>query len=97
MLHAVDRDIRDEGDGVVVVLKRDIHILLIDIHVIRDDLDDVILEVIHDFWRDIGAVMDQHDLEAVMRDLPRSLYLAKNLLDQIQHLFQNHRYHLLGK
>ena len=87
MLHAVDRDIRDEGDGVVVVLKRDIHILLIDIHVIRDDLDDVILEVVHDFWRDIGAVMDQHDLEAVMRDLPRSLFLAKNLLDQIQHAF----------
>ena len=51
MLHAVDRDIRDEGDGVVVVLKRDIHILLIDIHVIRDDLDDVILEVVQDVYK----------------------------------------------
>ena len=44
-------------------------------------LDDVILEVLHDFWGNISAVMNEHDLETVMRDLAGFLPLAKNLLD----------------
>ena len=66
MFHVVDGDIGYQSYGIIIIGQGYFHVLLIDFHVVGNDLDNIIFLVVHDFRGNIGPVMNEHDFQTVM-------------------------------
>ncbi len=83
--HTVHGNIRNQRNGVLIILQGDIHPLLVDFHIIGNDLDNIVLDMLHDLRGHIRPVMDQDKFQPFMRLLGGAFGLSAEELQKIKH------------
>ena len=81
MLHLSHWNICNQRNRILIVFQSYLHIILIDNHVFRNYLDDILSQMLHYLRGYIGMIMNQYNLEAIPSDVAGGLlFSAKQTL-----------------